>query len=180
MQLAGLQLTNTSALIGNDVATFPDFPAEIRAPRGTKAGVSGFQIHFANHEIFTPGDQVDALVAMNPAALVTNLVDLKRGGILIVNKDAFEAKGLQQAGYERDPLADGSLQSFRVFPVAMTKLTKTSVEELGLSQKEADRCKNFFAMGLAFWLYDRPLEPTQRYIDDKFGRGQSPGAHGRV
>ena len=101
MQLAGLQLTNTSALIGNDVATFPDFPAEIRAPRGTKAGVSGFQIHFANHEIFTPGDQVDALVAMNPAALVTNLVDLKRGGILIVNKDAFEAKGLQQAGYER-------------------------------------------------------------------------------
>jgi 2-oxoglutarate/2-oxoacid ferredoxin oxidoreductase subunit alpha len=170
MQLAGLQLTNTSALIGNDVATFPDFPAEIRAPRGTKAGVSGFQIHFANHEIFTPGDQVDALVAMNPAALVTNLVDLKRGGILIVNKDAFESKGLQQAGYERDPITDGSLESFRVFPVAMTKLTKLAVEELGLSQKEADRCKNFFAMGLAFWLYDRPLEPTQRYIDDKFGR----------
>jgi 2-oxoglutarate/2-oxoacid ferredoxin oxidoreductase subunit alpha len=170
MQLAGLQLTNTSALLGNDVATFPDFPAEIRAPRGTKAGVSGFQIHFANHEIFTPGDQVDALVAMNPAALVTNLCDLVRGGILIVNKDSFEAKGLQQAGYERDPLTDGSLQSYRVFPVEMTKLTKLAVEELGLSQKEADRCKNFFAMGMSFWLYDRPLDPTLRYIDDKFGK----------
>ena len=170
MQLAGLQLTNTSALMGNDVATFPDFPAEIRAPRGTKAGVSGFQIHFANHEIFTPGDQVDALVAMNPAALVTNLCDLVRGGILIVNKDAFESKGLQQAGYARDPLTDGSLESYRVFPVEMTKLTKLAVEELGLSQKEADRCKNFFAMGLTFWLYDRPLDPTLRYIDDKFGK----------
>ncbi len=170
MQLAGLQLTNTSALVGNDVATFPDFPAEIRAPRGTKAGVSGFQIHFANHEIFTPGDQVDALVVMNPAALVTNLCDLVRGGILIVNKDAFEAKGLAQAGYARDPLSDDSLESYRVFPVEMTKLTKAAVEELGLSQKEADRCKNFFAMGLTFWLFDRPLEPTLRYIDDKFGK----------
>jgi 2-oxoglutarate ferredoxin oxidoreductase subunit alpha len=170
MQLAGLQLTNTSALIGNDVATFPDFPAEIRAPRGTKAGVSGFQIHFANHDIFTPGDQVDAMVAMNPAALTTNLCDLVRGGILIVNKDSFEPKGLQQAGYERDPLTDGSLQSYRVFPVEMTKLTKAAVEDLGISQKEADRCKNFFAMGLVFWLYDRPLETTLRYIDDKFGK----------
>src|ERR1700741_1749306 len=131
MQLAGTQFTNTSALGGNDVATFPDFPAEIRAPRGTKAGVSGFQIHFANHEIFTPGDQVDALVVMNPAALVTNLCDLKRGGILIVNKDAFEPKGLQQAGYAKDPLGDGSLESYRVFPVDMTKLTKTSVADLG-------------------------------------------------
>lgn len=170
MQLAGLQLTNTSALIGNDVATFPDFPAEIRAPRGTKAGVSGFQIHFANHDIFTPGDQVDAMVVMNPAALVTNLCDLVRGGILIVNKDSFEPKGLQQAGYKSDPLTDGSLQSYRVFPVEMTKLTKRAVEELGLSQKEADRCKNFFAMGLVFWLFDRPLDPTLRYIDDKFGK----------
>jgi 2-oxoglutarate ferredoxin oxidoreductase subunit alpha len=170
MQLAGLQLTNTSALIGNDVATFPDFPAEIRAPKGTKAGVSGFQIHFANHEIFTPGDQVDALVAMNPAALITNLCDLKRGGILIVNKDSFESKGLQQAGYAKDPLTDGTLESYRLFPVEMTKLTKAAVLELGVSQKEADRCKNFFAMGLAFWLYDRPLDPTLRYINDKFGK----------
>src|SRR6202007_60096 len=129
IHLAGTQFTNRSALAGNDVATFPDFPAEIRAPRGTKAGVSGFQIHFANHEIFTPGDQVDALVAMNPAALTTNLCDLVRGGILIVNKDSFEPKGLQQAGYERDPLTDGSLQSYRVYPVEMTKLTKAAVEE---------------------------------------------------
>src|SRR6185436_4245732 len=137
---------------------------------GTKAGVSGFQIHFANHEIFTPGDQVDALVVMNPAALVTNLCDLTRGGILIVNKDAFEPKGLQQAGYARDPLTDGSLESYRVFPVEMTKLTKLAVADLGISQKEADRCKNFFAMGLTFWLYDRSLDPTLRYISDKFGK----------
>src|SRR6187431_2753751 len=109
MQLAGTQLTNTSALAGNDIATFPDFPAEIRAPRGTKAGVSGFQIRFASTEIFTPGDQVDALVAMNPAALVTNLVDLVTGGILIVNKDSFGAKGLEQAGYAKNPIEDGSL-----------------------------------------------------------------------
>src|SRR5271169_3057898 len=109
MQLAGLQLTNTSALVGNDVATFPDFPAEIRAPRGTKAGVSGFQIHFAAREIFTPGDEVDALVAMNPAALVTNLSDLIKGGILIVNSNAFDEKDLKMAGYERNPIEDDSL-----------------------------------------------------------------------
>src|SRR4051812_46471649 len=160
MQLAGTQFTNTSALAGNDVATFPDFPAEIRAPRGTKAGVSGFQIHFASQEIFTPGDQLDALVAMNPAALITNLVDLHAGGILILNKDSFDAKGLEQAGYKTNPIDDGSLESYQLFPVEMTKLTRLSVEGLGLSQKEADRCKNFYAMGLVFWLYDRPLDPT--------------------
>jgi 2-oxoglutarate/2-oxoacid ferredoxin oxidoreductase subunit alpha len=170
MQLAGTQLTNTSALVGNDVATFPDFPAEIRAPRGTKAGVSGFQIHFASKEIFTPGDQVDALVAMNPAALVTNLSDLVKGGILIVNKDSFDDKGLQQAGYAQNPLEDGSLDSYRLFPIEMTKINRVAVEDLGLSQKEADRCRNFFAMGLVFWLYDRPLEPTLRYIDEKFAK----------
>src|SRR5580704_506433 len=113
MQLAGTQLTNTSALAGNDVATFPDFPAEIRAPRGTKAGVSGFQIRFANTEIFTPGDQVDALVAMNPAALTTNLVDLVSGGILIVNRDAFDDKSLAQASYVTNPLEDGSLEGYQ-------------------------------------------------------------------
>src|SRR3954449_352966 len=117
MQLAGTQLTNTSALAGNDIATFPDFPAEIRAPRGTKAGVSGFQIRFASTEIFTPGDQVDALVAMNPAALTTNLVDLVSGGILIVNKDAFDEKGMAQAGYKSNPLEDGSLDGYQLFPV---------------------------------------------------------------
>jgi 2-oxoglutarate ferredoxin oxidoreductase subunit alpha len=170
MQLAGMQLTNTSALVGNDVATFPDFPAEIRAPRGTKAGVSGFQIHFASTDIYTPGDRVDALVAMNPAALVTNLSDLRPGGILLVNKDAFDAKGLAQAGYPSDPLGDSTLDEYRVHSVDMTRLTRQAVEGLGLSVKEADRCRNFFAMGLVFWLYDRPLDPTLRYIDQKFGK----------
>ncbi|REK25832.1 MAG: 2-oxoacid:acceptor oxidoreductase subunit alpha [Planctomycetota bacterium] len=170
MQLAGTQLTNTSALIGNDVATFPDYPAEIRAPRGTKAGVSGFQIHFASTDIYTPGDQVDALVAMNPAALITNLADLVPGGILVVNRDSFDAKELKKAGYEANPLEDDSLSEYNLFTVDMTRLTRLAVEGQGLSQKEADRCRNFFAMGLVFWLYDRPLEPTLRYIDEKFGK----------
>ena len=170
MQLAGTQLTNTSALIGNDVATFPDYPAEIRAPRGTKAGVSGFQIHFASKEIFTPGDQVDALVAMNPAALTTNLNDLRPHGILIVNSDAFEKRSLVQAGYQENPLEDGSLDGYKVHAIGMTKLTRTAVADLGLSPKEADRCRNFFATGLIFWLYDRKMEPTLRYIDQKFGK----------
>jgi 2-oxoglutarate ferredoxin oxidoreductase subunit alpha len=170
MQLAGTQFTNTSALAGNDIATFPDFPAEIRAPRGTKAGVSGFQIHFASTEIFTPGDRVDSLVAMNPAALSTNLADLVPGGILILNKDAFDEKGLKQAGYEQNPIEDGSLAAYQVFPVEITRLTRLAVDELGLGVKEADRCRNFYAMGLAFWLYERSLDPTMRYIEAKFGK----------
>ncbi len=170
MQLAGTQFTNTSALLGNDVATFPDFPAEIRAPRGTKAGVSGFQIHFSSTEIYTPGDTVDALVAMNPAALTTNIGDLRDGGILLVNKDAFDTKGLEQAGYASNPLEDGSMSKYKLHAVDMTRLTRLAVEGLGLSQKEADRCRNFFAMGLVFWLYGRSLEPTLRFIESKFGK----------
>jgi len=170
MQLAGSQLTSTSALAGNDVATFPDFPAEIRAPRGTKAGVSGFQIHFASKDIYTPGDQLDALVAMNPAALITNLCDLAPGGILVVNKDAFDEKSLKQAGYETNPLSDGSLAAFQLFQVDMTRLNRLAVSEAGLGSKDSDRCRNFYAMGLVFWLYDRSLEPTLRYIDAKFGK----------
>ncbi len=170
MQLAGTQFTNTSALAGNDVATFPDFPAEIRAPRGTKAGVSGFQIHFASEEIFTPGDSVDALVAMNPAALVTNLQDLVPGGILIVNSETFDERGLKQAGYPTNPLEDGSLDGYQFFSVDMTKLNRLAVEPLNLGVKEADRCRNFYAMGLVFWLYERSLEPTLRYIEEKFGK----------
>ncbi len=170
MQLAGSQLTNTSALVGNDVATFPDFPAEIRAPRGTRAGVSGFQIHFASKRIFTPGDQVDALVAMNPAALVTNIQDLVPGGILVVDNDSFTKRDLQIAGCNSNPLEDGTVDGYQVFRVDITRLTRLAVKELGLSTKEADRCRNFFAMGLIFWLYDRPLEPTLRFIIDKFGR----------
>ena len=170
MQLAGTQLTNTSALVGNDIATFPDFPAEIRAPRGTLAGVSGFQIHFASKEIYTPGDRVDALVAMNPAALATNLMDLVRGGILIVDRDSFEAKDLKMAGYESNPLEDSSLEKYQLFALDMTRLNRLAVEGLGLSTKEMDRCRNFYAMGLVFWLYDRPLEPTLRYIENQFGK----------
>lgn len=168
MQLLGTQLTNTSALAGNDVATFPDFPAEIRAPRGTQAGVSGFQVRFSSEEIFTPGDGLDALVCMNPAALVTNLADLKKSGILIVNSDSFEAKDLKLAKLDTNPLEDGTIEDYRAIHVAMTTLTRTAVEPLGLSTKLADRCKNFFAMGLVFWLYGRDVEPTLRFIDNKF------------
>ena len=170
MQLLGTQLTNTSALSGNDVATFPDFPAEIRAPRGTRAGVSGFQVQFSAEEIFTPGDGLDALVCMNPAALVTNLMDLKKSGILIVNSDSFEAKDLKLAKLEQSPLEDGSTDPYRTIHVPMTKLTRGAVESTGLSTKFADRCKNFFAMGLVFWLYGRDVEPTLRFIENKFGK----------
>lgn len=168
MQLAGTQLTNTSALAGNDVATFPDFPAEIRAPRGTLAGVSGFQIHFASTDIFTPGDTVDALVAMNPAALKSNLADLRDGGTLIVDEAAFSAKGIAQAGYDTNPLEDDSLGSYQLIKVDITKLTRNSVDGLGLSPKAADRCRNFVAMGLVYWLYGRSLDPTLRFINTKF------------
>lgn len=174
MQLAGTQFTNTSALAGNDVATFPDFPAEIRAPRGTRAGVSGFQVHFSSHEIYTPGDTVDCLVAMNPAALATNLSDLRAGGILIVNESAFDKKGLTLAGYDANPLEGGGVvdleQQYKLHKVDMTKLTRDAVKEFGLTTKEADRCRNFLAMGLVFWLYGRSLEPTLRFIEAKFGK----------
>ena len=170
MQLLGSQLTNTSALSGNDVATFPDFPAEIRAPRGTRAGVSGFQVQFASEEIFTPGDGLDALIAMNPAALLTNIQDLKERGILIVNEDSFTDKDLKLAKAEQNPLDDESLEQYRMIKVPMTKLTRGAVEELGMSTKLADRCRNFFAMGLVFWLYGRDLEPTLRFIEAKFGK----------
>jgi len=169
MQLTGTQLTNTSALAGNDVATFPDYPAEIRAPKGTRAGVSGFQVQFAAEDIFTPGDHVDALIVMNPAALVTNLSDLQRGGVLVVNEDGFTAKDLRLANCDTNPLEDGSLEGYQVIKVPMTTLTRKAVEEVGLSQKFADRCKNFFAMGLVYWMYGRELDVTLRFIQEKFG-----------
>lgn len=169
MQLAGTQLTGTSAQVGNDIATFPDFPAEIRAPRGTLAGVSGFQVHFSSQEIFTPGDSLNALIAMNPAALKTNLADLDPGGALIVNEDAFTGKDLEKAGYATSPLDDDSLDGYTLFKVPMTTLTRGAVEGLGLSVKEADRCRNFFAMGLIYWLYGREMTPTLRFIEAKFG-----------
>lgn len=169
MQLAGTQLTGTSAQVGNDIATFPDFPAEIRAPRGTLAGVSGFQVHFSSLEIFTPGDSLNALIAMNPAALKTNLADLDAGGALIVNEDAFGKKDLEKAGYDVNPLDDDSLEGYTLFKVPMTTLTRGAVEGLGLSTKEADRCRNFFAMGLIYWLYGREMTSTLRFIEAKFG-----------
>jgi 2-oxoglutarate ferredoxin oxidoreductase subunit alpha len=168
MQLAGTQFTNASAILGNDISTLPDFPAEIRAPAGTLAGVSGFQVHFSSRDIHTPGDKLNALVAMNPAALRTNLKDLEDGGILIVNTDAFAGSDLTKAGYKENPLEDGSLKKYRIFRVPVTKLNREAVKDLKLSPREADRCKNFFALGLVYWLYERPLEPTLRWINDKF------------
>ena len=169
MQLSGTQLTNTSALAGNDVATFPDYPAEIRAPRGTRAGVSGFQVQIAAEDIFTPGDQLDTLVVMNPAALVTNIGDLKTGGTLIVNEDSFQDKDLRLAKLDKNPLDGEGMDEYRVIKIKMTLLTRTAVEELGLSTKIADRCKNFFAMGFVYWLYNRDLQPTLDFIQAKFG-----------
>ena len=170
MQLAGTQFTNTSALAGNDIATFPDFPAEIRAPAGTLAGVSGFQVHFASTDIHTPGDALDTLVVMNAAALKTNIRDLQPGGILVVNSEGFEKSDLMKAKYAASPLEDGSLKGYKVIRVAVTKLTRASVADYKLSPREADRCKNFFALGLVYWMYERSLEPTLKWIRDKFAK----------
>ena len=171
MQLAGTQFTNVSAAFGNDVSTLPDFPAEIRAPAGSLSGVSGFQLHFSSYDIYTPGDAVDTLVAMNPAALKTNLPDLKRGGTLIVNEDAFDRSNLEKAGYASNPLNDeGALSSYRVHRVPMTRLTRDAVADLELSQREADRCRNFFALGLVYWLYDRDAKPTEDWVNSKFAK----------
>ena len=169
MQLVGTQFTNVSATFGNDVSTLPDFPAEIRAPQGTLAGVSGFQLNFSSQDIFTPGDEVDTLVAMNPAALKTNLADLKRGGTLIINIDEFDTGNLQKAGYEVNPLDDGQmLAGYHVHKVPMTRLNRDAVNGLGLSLKDQDRSRNLFALGLVYWLYDRDAKPTEEWIQDKF------------
>jgi 2-oxoglutarate ferredoxin oxidoreductase subunit alpha len=170
MQLAGTQFTNASAILGNDISTLPDFPAEIRAPAGTLAGVSGFQVHFSSHAIHTPGDRLNTLVAMNPAALKTNLKDLEPGGILIVNADAFGTGDLHKAGYKVSPLEDGSLKGYRLFKIPINTLNRDAVSQIKLSPREADRCKNFFALGLVYWLYERSLEPTLRWIREKFAK----------
>lgn len=170
MQITGAQFTNTTALVGNDLATFPDFPAEIRAPAGTLYGVSGFQINFRAGDVFTPGDRPDVLVAMNPAALRTNLADVKPGGLVIVNSGAFNAANLKKAGYQTSPLEDGTLAGFQVLSIDITKLTLAAVADSGLSNKEANRCKNFWTLGLMYWIYSRPLEPTLRWLEKKFSR----------
>ena len=162
------QFTSTAALFGNDLATFPDFPAEIRAPAGTLPGVSGFQVNFSSSDVFTPGDAVDVLVAMNPAALKTNIADLKTGGILIVNLDDFKETDLKKAQCKTNPLEDHSLDGYRLFQVELTKLTRAALRDLGLDAKSMDRCKNFFALGMCYWLYSRPMEPTHKWLDDKF------------
>jgi 2-oxoglutarate/2-oxoacid ferredoxin oxidoreductase subunit alpha len=169
MQITGSQFTNTAALFGNDIATFPDFPAEIRAPAGTLPGVSGFQINFSSRDVYTPGDVVDVLVAMNPAALATNVADLKRGGILIVNVDNFKEVDLKKAQAKTNPLEDHSLDGYRLFPVELTKLTRLALRDLGLDAKSMDRCKNFFALGMCYWLYNRPMDHTYKWLDEKFG-----------
>jgi 2-oxoglutarate/2-oxoacid ferredoxin oxidoreductase subunit alpha len=168
MQITGSQFTNTVALYGNDIATFPDYPAEIRAPAGTVPGVSGFQLNFSSGEVHTPGDSVDVLIAMNPAALKVNVGDLKANGIAIVNSDSFKEGDLRKAHLTTNPLEDHSLDKFRVFPVELQRLTRSALQGLGLDAKAMDRCKNFFALGMCYWLYNRSMEPTVRWIDDKF------------
>ncbi len=170
MQLVGTEFASASASLGNDISTLPDFPAEIRAPAGSLAGVSGFQVQFSSDEIFTPGDRLNALVAMNPAALKKSLKDLEPGGILIVNKDSFGAGDLHKAAYAVNPLEDGSLKAYRLISVPITKLNREAVAAAKLGTKDSDRCKNFFALGIVYWLYERSLEPTLKWISDKFGK----------
>ena len=169
MQLAGTQMTNTSAAFGNEISTRPDYPSEIRAPAGTVAGVSGFQLHFGSHTLRTPGDTVDALVAMNPAALKANVADLHHGGILIVNEDAFTPGNLKKAELESNPLEDGSLNDYRLHRVPIDRLNAEACKDTGLPPRAAGRCKNFFALGVVYWLFDRPMEPTLHWIERKFG-----------
>ena len=170
MQLAGTQFTQTTAVAGNDLATFPDFPAEIRAPAGTLFGVSGFQLHFASHEILTPGDEPDVLVAMNPAALKVNLSDVPTGGFIIVNTDAFSKANLKKAGYESNPLEDGSLDSYRVLKIEITRLATAAVEHTGIGSKSAVRTKNVWTLGLLYWLFDRDRSPTTEWLKQKFAK----------
>jgi len=168
MQLTGGQFTNATAIVGNDLSTFPDFPPEIRAPAGSLAGVSGYQIHFSSRDIHTPGDILDVLVAMNPAALKTNLKDLKPGGMLIININAFSEINLKKAGYEKNPLEDGLSKKYQIFPIEISRLTQLALEDLHLPGKIVDRSKNLFALGLMYWLYTRPMEPTIEWLNNKF------------
>lgn len=169
MQLTGGQFTNATAIVGNDLSTLPDFPAEIRAPAGSLAGVSAFQIHFSSKEIHTPGDALDVLVAMNPAALKTNLKDLKPSGMLIVNTNAFSETNLKKAGYDKNPLEDGLSQKYQIFSIEISRLTQLALEDMNLPAKIVDRSKNLFALGLMYWLYTRPMDKTIEWLNKKFG-----------
>ena len=173
MQLTGTQFSDTAAFVGNDLSTLPDYPAEIRAPIGTTYGVSGFQLHFGSSQVFTPGDNQDVLVAMNPAALKVNLPNLKNNGIIIVNSDSFDKKNLKLAKFETNPLEDNSLAGYRVFPVAITSMTIEALKDCDLKPKEVARSKNFFALGIMYWLFNRPLEPTLEWVSEKFGKSKN-------
>ncbi|MCW9066285.1 MAG: 2-oxoacid:acceptor oxidoreductase family protein, partial [Ignavibacteriaceae bacterium] len=168
MQLTGSQFSDTTAFIGNDLNTLPDYPAEIRAPAGTIYGVSGFQLHFGSEDVNTPGDVPDVLVAMNPAALRKNLKEIKPGGVIIVNSDAFDQKNLKLVNFETNPLEGDLLSGYELHKVPISSLTANALEGLPLSPKEVARCKNFFALGLMYWLYDRPLKNTEDWIKYKF------------
>lgn len=168
MQLTGSQFTLATAYARNDLATLPDYPAEIRAPAGTTYGVSGFQLHFGSTRVHTPGDEVDLLVAMNPAALTVNLARVRNGGAIIVNVDSFDTRNLELAGYKTNPLQDGSLEAYRVIPVELTTLTRKALSDSPLGTKEVDRSKNMFALGLALWLYSRPIQPALDWLSHKF------------
>ena len=170
MQLTGDRFTSATAVLGNDLATLPDFPAEIRAPAGTVAGVSAFQIQFSSRDILTPGDRPDVLVAMNPAALRAELPSLVKGGTVIVNEDAFIQRNLDKAGYKSDPMTDGTLDGYQVYKVPMTTITVRAVEELGVSRKDAERSKNMFALGLVSWMFGRPVDVTTNWLHEKFGK----------
>lgn len=173
MQLTGSQFSDTTALMGNDLGTLPDYPAEIRAPAGTLYGVSGFQLHFSSSDVHTPGDTPDVLVAMNPAALKINLKDLKEGGMLIANSDSFDAKNLKMAGYSSNPLEDDSLSRYKLFSIPITSLTSLALKDSGLSIKEITRSKNFFTLGITYWLFNRPIEPTLTWIETKFAKNKA-------
>jgi 2-oxoglutarate/2-oxoacid ferredoxin oxidoreductase subunit alpha len=170
MQLTGDRFTTASALFGNDLSTLPDFPAEIRAPAGTLAGVSAFQVHISDHDILTPGDYPNLLVAMNPAALRANIADLLDGGTVIVNSDAFEERNLTKAGYSSNPLTDDTLKAFRVYEVPMTSLTLEAVKPSGTRPRDAERSKNFFALGVISWMYTRPVDATLKWINERFAK----------
>jgi 2-oxoglutarate ferredoxin oxidoreductase subunit alpha len=169
MQVTGGQFTATSAIIGNDISTLPDFPAEIRAPAGSLPGVSGYQLNFSSRDIRTPGDEPNVLVAMNPAALKVNIKDLEPGGILVVNTDEFNESNLKKAGFTSNPLDDSSLSSYRIFRIPITSLTLKALENSRIPFKQQERCKNFYALGLMYWLYDRPMDMTLKWIEEKFG-----------
>jgi 2-oxoglutarate ferredoxin oxidoreductase subunit alpha len=176
MQLTGDRFTSVSASFGNDLSTLPDYPAEIRAPAGTVNGVSSFQVHISDHDITTPGDEPNVLVAMNPAALKADLHRLEHGGTLIVNEDAFDERNLEKAEYTSNPLEDGTVSGYRVIKVPMTSLTKDACEPLGVKPRDAERSKNFFALGLVSFMYTRPVQPTLDWITERFGKNEQVAA----